>query len=218
MNLSSIFSSVIRFFFPYECLGCGTEDALLCKKCVQKLQPDIHRLSTKAPYLQKIWVMGDYHMPIMEQSIRALKFSYAQEVVDDMYPFFRRCFANISLPKNSVLCPVPLHFFRKNTRGFNQAECIARACSRVTGLPVLPLLRRHKHTIPQTQLSGEQRRKNLKNAFSLQKNASVDRHTPIVLVDDVTTTFSTLTECARTLKKNGYTTVLALVVARSMGK
>lgn len=219
MKISSFFSAIFHFFFPAECIGCGKEDFFLCKKCVHKLQPQVHRFSITVPHLQKIWVMGDYHMPLLQKSITSLKFGFSQEIVEEMQPFFKKSFSEISLPENAVFVPVPLHFFRKNTRGFNQSLLLANAFSRITAFPVCDILMRNKNTKPQTKLSGEKRRKNLKNAFSVQKkhrNIPLRKNTPIILVDDVTTTFSTLQECAKILKKAGYKNISAVVVARSM--
>lgn len=216
MNISRIFSSVLNFFFPPECLGCGKEDAYICEKCVEKLQPQVGRLSvSKVPHLKKIWVMGDYYSPLLEKAIKALKFGYAKDIVADMHPFFKKAFREISLPGNAVLVPVPLHFFRKNNRGFNQSEYIVNAFLEYRDCPVISLLKRKRNTIPQTKLSGEKRRKNLENAFSLNKKIVLKKETPIVLVDDVTTTFSTLQECAKTLKASGYRNVYGVVIARS---
>lgn len=103
--------------------------------------------------------------------------------------------------------PVPLHRARERTRGFNQADLLARHL----GLTVdRGLLRRRKNTPSQTGLSRSQRALNLSGAFEV-------RRTPpdcVLVVDDVYTTGATLHEIAKTLKRAGTTRVEVLTVAR----
>jgi len=111
-----------------------------------------------------------------------------------------------------LVAPVPLHEKRLAQRGYNQALELARALARSHGLKLAPeLLRRIRDTPPQTDLSAEQRRKNLRGAFEahmLPENARV------LLIDDVFTTGATLREAARTLRKAGASSVHVLAMAR----
>ena len=95
----------------------------------------------------------------------------------------------------SALVPVPLTWWRRWQRGYNQAEMLARGMSEVTGLPVVSLLRRTENRKPQSKLSGEARRGNAEGIY----RASIPeawRGKHLVLVDDVMTTGSTLASCA----------------------
>ncbi len=216
--LLKIHSALLNFFFPPECIGCGKEDSWICDFCIQKIQPDITRLSVKIPHFKYVWALTDYHKPITEKIIKRIKFRYCKEIIYDMRPFFRIALSNIPFPKGAILCPIPLHFIRKNSRGFNQAEVIAHEFSHITGMPVTSLLKRKRNTKPQTKLNGDMRRENLKNAFVSRDKELIKlkKQTPILLVDDVTTTFSTLEECAKCLKKSGYRNIYGLVVSRSL--
>jgi ComF family protein len=114
-----------------------------------------------------------------------------------------------------VVMPVPLHSKRLRQRGFNQSLLLARhvAARLSTGLDYVSL-KRLKHTPPQAGLNREERRKNMKGAFVLERSQAVEGRT-ILLVDDVATTGETLNECARILKKAGSGRVLCLVLARA---
>ncbi len=162
--------------------------------------------------------MADYQKPIVGKTIKKLKFGFCKDILKDMRPLFQNVLKQITFPEGAAFCPVPLHFLRKNERGFNQARIIAEEFSIVTEIPIAQLLKRKRNTLRQTKLSGEKRRQNLKGAFCLRKKGEdlVTKTTPILLVDDVTTTFSTLDECARTLKKCGYKNVYGVVIARKM--
>lgn len=98
------------------------------------------------------------------------------------------------------LIPVPLSPARLRERGYNQCELLAKALSRQTGIPVLPLLRRTRDTVSQTTLTGEQRLKNLIGSMQSLPLAEGGR---FLVLDDVITTGSTMLECARALRAVG---------------
>jgi competence protein ComFC len=113
-----------------------------------------------------------------------------------------------------VIVPVPLHPARQRERGFNQANLLAELLSAQTSIPSRPLLERIRYTNTQTALDRAERMENLHNAFRLRKNADV-RGLRVLLVDDVLTTGSTLSECARVLKRAGALSVHAATAARA---
>ena len=109
--------------------------------------------------------------------------------------------------------PVPLHKDKLAERGFNQAELIGEYISKKMEIPMKNALARSRKTESQVKLSGDERRKNLESAFvCINKRAILDKH--ILLVDDVTTTYSTLDECAKELKSAGAKKIFGLVVAK----
>jgi ComF family protein len=116
-----------------------------------------------------------------------------------------------------LLIPVPLHKGRRRTRGFNQAELIARAASKhLDGkVEIAPeVLVRHRETISQVGLSREERIENMHDAFRVVGRKGIAGRT-VILVDDVMTTGTTLSECARVLKQAGAERVWAATVARA---
>lgn len=116
-------------------------------------------------------------------------------------------------PGAELLAPVPLHPGREKERGYNQSALLAREVAARAGLPVARGLRRSRPTPSQARLSGEERRSNIRGAFSADGGAFAGRH--VVLVDDVCTTCSTLEECASVLRSAGAARVSALVFARA---
>jgi competence protein ComFC len=113
-----------------------------------------------------------------------------------------------------LIVPVPLHPARQRERGFNQASLLAESLSAETSIPSKPVLQRIRYTTTQTALDRSERMENLHNAFRLRKNADV-RGLRMLLVDDVLTTGSTLSECARVLKRAGAISVHAATAARA---
>ncbi len=116
----------------------------------------------------------------------------------------------------TAVVPVPVTPATFRSRGFNQAEELARAAGRRLGIPVRPgWLKKVRETPPQATLPAAERRMNLRGAFRVPDPRSV-RGTRILLVDDVTTTGATMSECAAALLAAGAADVCGAVVARAM--
>jgi ComF family protein len=115
-----------------------------------------------------------------------------------------------------LIVPVPLHPRRLRERGFNQALLFAQILSKTFDVPLARNnLRRIRWTEPQINLSGDDRIKNVRGAFSV-KNPERFKGKTILLVDDVYTTGSTAAECAKVLKLNGAGPVHVATVARAV--
>lgn len=112
-----------------------------------------------------------------------------------------------------TVVPVPLHPLRKREREFNQAEVLGRELARKNELAFCEALERLRYTVTQTHFDRRRRMQNLRNAFKVRRNATVQGK-DVLLVDDVLTTGSTLDECARVLLAAGAQSVRALTVAR----
>jgi ComF family protein len=112
------------------------------------------------------------------------------------------------------IVPVPLHPARERERGFNQASLVSELLSAQISIPSKAVLERVRYTTTQTALDRSERMENLNNAFRLRKNADV-RGLHVLLIDDVLTTGSTLSECARVLKRAGAISVHAAIAARA---
>jgi competence protein ComFC len=113
-----------------------------------------------------------------------------------------------------VVVPVPLHPARERERGFNQASLLAEVLSARISIQSKPVLERVRYTKTQTAFDRAERMENLHNAFRLRKNMNV-RDCRVLLIDDVLTTGSTLSECARVLKDAGAVSVHAATAARA---
>ncbi|MCA8900873.1 MAG: ComF family protein [Hyphomonas sp.] len=120
------------------------------------------------------------------------------------------------LAEADMIVPVPLHYFRLASRGFNQSGWLAQAVAREAGLPViLDALRRTRRTPTQGGLSARARRRNVAGAFTVRRPAAARiSGRRVLLVDDVLTTGATLAACTRALKQAGARQVDVLVLAR----
>jgi ComF family protein len=115
-----------------------------------------------------------------------------------------------------ALVPVPIHPSRRRERGYNQAELIAKALSAQSGIPVdLRLISRTKKTLPQKNLTREERQNNLKRAFKINRNDV--KLNVIVIIDDIYTTGSTIDAMAEVLLQAGVGKIYCMTLAAGRG-
>jgi len=124
-----------------------------------------------------------------------------------------------------LVVPVPLHARKLRQRGFNQSELIARVAIKPhalnpaagSGRLVLSpgVLERRRETQSQTGLTRHQRPENIRRAFAVVRPAEIVGR-DILLVDDVFTTGTTVSECAHVLRRAGASKIYVATVARTL--
>ena len=119
-----------------------------------------------------------------------------------------------------LVIPVPLYAGKLRQRGFNQSELIAKAALKlISAGGKLELrdriLERRRETQSQIGLTRHQRRENMRGAFAIAKPEQVSGR-EFLLVDDVFTTGTTVSECARVLRRAGASKVWVATVARTL--
>jgi ComF family protein len=140
--------------------------------------------------------------------VHALKYGRRPSLARPLARLMAAC-APDALSGVDVVIPVPLHRGRRRTRGFNQAEELARHL----GPRWTNALTRTRPTPSQTDLPAARRHANVRDAFALRRRHAV-AGLCILLVDDVCTTGATLEACARVLVRAGAREVRALIAAR----
>ncbi len=127
----------------------------------------------------------------------------------------QEAFVSFITSKRIYIISVPLHPMRLKKRGYNQAELLGKELSSSLNIKYIPgVLLRKVNTRPQFDLKKGERGKNILGAFSInpkfQKRIKGKR---FLLVDDITTTGSTLRECSKILKKSGAVRVIGVALA-----
>jgi ComF family protein len=196
-----------RCGLPLPSLRSAAADAI-CARCRRQAHAALDRCRSAGVYEDSL-----------REIIHACKYGGRRSLVRPLARFMREqadtraLFAGID-----VVVPVPLHWTRRRTRGFNQARDLARALR--LEAPVRRALRRVRATPPQTDLPAAQRHRNVRGAFALARNAAAGARSLdgacVLLVDDVCTTGATLEACARVLKAAGVREVRAVTAARAV--
>lgn len=154
--------------------------------------------------------IGPYEGTLRE-ILQALKYGGRRSLAPPLAAAMRTAGAAVLDGADGVV-PVPLHAWRRWSRGFNQSRELAAHL----GLPVLEVLRRVRATRTQTDLPEHARHANVRGAFALR--SPVPAGCVLVLVDDVSTTGATLDACAAVLLAAGASEVRALTAARAAGR
>lgn len=228
------FLQLMNWLLPPSCLLCGAvNQQIICEGCISDL-PYHHEyptcyscgavlpkrvtvqilcgrcLQTK-PYYTHTQALYCYEFPV-NILIHAVKFRDNLGLLRTLAQFMADHYAFDGHP--DVLIPIPLHPKRLRERGYNQALELARPISRVSGIPIdTQTCKRIKYTSRQTQLTAQERAKNLKDAFFVEPNAADWQH--VVLIDDVVTTGTTVNELAKALYYAGVERIDVYCCART---
>jgi ComF family protein len=205
------------------CADCSADflpaDVHRCRVCAQRLGPAAGDLCGQClrdpPAFDARVTLADYAAPI-DGLVIALKFGHRLEVAHTLGLLLGRLIDR-SAPADAVLAVVPLAFERQRERGFNQALEVARVAAATCARPLLPhALLRNRHRPAQEGLTRDARRRNVRGAFSVAREAEPQvAQRCVVVIDDVMTSGSTLDEVARVLKRAGAARVVNAVAART---
>ena len=240
--VKSLFAAGVDIIYPSFCPVCHVRldsgDDTLCGECWDSLRELISLPScsfcgkTAAKYetfngrchecqglksqLDYIIRVGAYQSPLKEL-LWQLKYC-GQSSLDRFLGGLAADTATIrpEFRELDYLVPIPLHWRRRLRRGYNQSELLAEAIARKLTMSGMPRklnfdLVRIRNTPPQTTLSEARRRANLAGAFALRPDHKFSGG-KICLIDDVTTTGTTLETAARVLRRAGASSVGALVI------
>jgi ComF family protein len=199
-----------------SCFICNRRSptAHVCDRCYAKFHPP----------LAGLLVASDWDNLLLRQIIYKYKYNFIKELSLPLAKIligFLEAFGLQNIAGDEIiLVPVPLHKKRELWRGFNQSKILAQEIAEYFNLPLADdLLIRHRHTALQAEIKNNEDRKiNMQNAFllsseALKKNYNLKNKT-IILIDDVSTTSSTLSECARVIKPLKPKKIWGLVLAR----
>lgn len=234
----------IDLLFPRRCPVCGEVmdfcGDLICPECMKKLSlvknPTCKKCGKELYSDQAEYCLDCMRHPksfdggrallnyneAAQHSVAAVKYKNRREYLD----FYAGAMAwrfeeTVRRWHPQVLVPVPIHPSRRRSRGYNQAEELAKRLSAAWGIPTdLKLLIRRKRTMPQYHLSPAERLKNLQQAFAIHPQRRIGKDCPacVVLIDDIYTTGSTLEACTRILKAAGVKQVYFLTICIGYGR
>ena len=233
-TINQIYNFFLDIFYPKRCIGCGKFGSFLCYNCAKDIKvlktsvcPNCGKITKYNQYCSacksknKLKISGLYIAAVYDEGpikelIHHFKYSGLLEISPILGELLCQKYLQNKLPNGDlIVVPVPLHKKREKQRGFNQAEVLARYFSEQLSLKGGLALERIINTQTQINLAKKDRIKNLINAFVCVDQELIKNKT-VILIDDVTTTGTTLNECAKVLREAGAKKVYGLVVAKRL--
>ncbi|MBR7142969.1 MAG: ComF family protein [Clostridia bacterium] len=225
----SLFSFLWRWLIPNRCVFCSRmipEKETLCPACSKQ---EKSYLLTACPKCGRSFSLCTCHASPQGPDLILYPFSYRKAPISAALKRFKKFgygtyarFFSLHMARLTryypqceeaeVICAIPVHASAFREKDFNHAEILAVHLACLLKKEYRPLLIKTRKTAPQKALTAAQRRKNLHNCFSV--NGPVP--SVVLLVDDITTTGSTLNEAVRTLKKNGAEKVYCITAASAI--
>lgn len=237
--LSLIRDSVSSVVFPDVCYFCGSikdsKESVICAECRDSIRsvpmPFCSVCGLPLPALENS--ASDFcgsclsHPPVYDkarygvyyeqqarEAITKFKFNASlfnvRPITELLIEAFNRHYADDKL---DAILPIPVHQRRLINRGFNQVVTLAKKLSDATSIPLdRTTLVKIRNTDPQVGLPRSKRIMNLKNVFRISCPEKIANRR-ILIIDDVSTTGTTVSEAAKTVKKAGADFVAILVLA-----
>ena len=203
----------ISLLYPRKCPFCRRlidEQDRICKSCKSKLPFITHRPPRTLEHIRECYSALSYEGTVRDSLLR-YKFHGAVAYAEIYGDFLTKC-----IDENAITCDiitwVPLSRGRLRKRGYDQARILAEYVSDKTGIECAQLLRKKRNNRAQSSISdAATRRKNVKGVYELAGEPPYAK--TILLIDDIVTTGSSMSECAKVLKSAGAKEVIGLTVA-----
>lgn len=207
---------ILKLLFPPKCMLCGMplrEDEEICGQCRQKVL-----LNTAPPRVEKgaffdkaaagLWYEND-----VRNAIHGLKYREKQNYARPLARVMTYAYQHKIGEECDLIAFVPTNPSTLRERGYDQAQLLAESLSAMLDIPCVPALKKIRETSPMHGLKPDERRANVLGAYVVDCEEELLAGKRVLLADDILTTGSTLSECARMLKTAGAARVYGLCAA-----
>lgn len=202
------------FLTKNNCYLCREDYAkdYICHSCQENFKVTDSKLEDEIQGLEEVYVSLFYNRYAKEK-IRDFKFYDKAYLYKPFGEIMLKTIQKNQLEDIDLIIPVPIYEDRWKERGFNQAELLAKYIGKSLGIEYrFDIIEKIRNTHPQSTLDITERKVNLLNAFK-GSNLEYVRGKRILLVDDVTSTGSTLKEVAKLLNTIDNRGVVGLILA-----
>lgn len=212
-----VFDYILSLIYPPKCVFCGTviDKSDICEECEKTLPfTKGDSIYQKFPFVDKC-ISPLYYKDYVRRAVLRFKFAGCSCYSRRLGGIMSECAENnLDCGSIDMVSCIPLSRKRMHDRGYNQAELLAKEISKKVGVEYLPTLKKIRHNTAQSTIKdSKQRAANVIGAYGVIDAVEV-KGKYILLVDDVVTTGSTVSECARILKKSGAKAVYCVTLAR----
>lgn len=211
-------NKIINYVYPKVCGFCNKiiSEEYTCKNCQENLkymyESERQLVSVNKNY--DVLVCAYKYKGIVRNKLLQYKFKNKKYLYSSLSERLIKLLKKY-LNEIDIVVPVPIHFFRDFSRGYNQSLLIAKFISQEMKLTLRnDIIKKVKNTVPQSMLTATRRKKNAYNAYKINK-ASLLKGKTILLIDDIYTTGATVNECSRVLKENGVKKVIVATIAKA---
>lgn len=212
-----VFDYILSLIYPPKCVFCGTviDKSDICEECEKTLPyTKGDSIYQKFPFVDKC-ISPLYYKDYVRRAVLRFKFAGCSCYSRRLGGIMSECAENnLDCGSIDMVSCIPLSRKRMHDRGYNQAELLAKEISKKVGVEYLPTMKKIRHNTAQSTIKdSKQRAANVIGAYRVIDAEEV-KGKYILLVDDVVTTGSTVSECARILKKSGAKAVYCVTLAR----
>ena len=213
--MNALIRWVLDVVYPPKCMLCRklleSSDTVLCPRCGHDL-PEYDGPLRKVTYYEKAVAPFFYEEPIRDAILR-FKFHGMQDYASQFARWMAVWVRDHLEGEFDLISWVPCSAKRRWTRGFDQAELLAMELGRELGVPVLRTLQKVKNNPKQSTLPDAARRR--ANVLGVYRAVQPERFVGkrVLVVDDVLTTGSTLSECGKVLRMAGSGDLVCAVIA-----
>lgn len=210
-------NALLDLLYPPRCAFCHrfveSSTVTVCEECRKNLPYTANGGRQKADFVAAC-VSPLYYEDDVRESLLRYKFHGATGYAQAYAPLVSGCIREHLDQEYDLITWVPLSRKRLRQRGYDQAQLLAEAVAAELDAAATGTLKKIRNTAAQSQTgSAEKRRANISGAYRVPDPQLVaDKR--ILLIDDIVTTGSTLSECARALGLAGAERVLCATVAR----
>ena len=211
---------VLDLLFPRQNILLSRSDNYLTYNDIFSFESRFKKISpSQSKYINSIFVLSKYTNLVIHDLINRVKYLGEYSICESFSKaLYQKIFIEsyIFIPDPDIIVPVPSDPLRIIQRGYNVPEKISIELSKISKIKYANLLIKNTSTIAQNKLSRKSRLSNLKNAFSINDklNLNLSNVEIVWIVDDISTTGSTLTECAKIIKgRYPYVQIYGVVIS-----